>query len=476
VPLAFLGLVMVSPALREPLSASAAASSVSMIQNSSCGTPSGFCFNPASIIVTPGSTVAWTNMTTVAHTATSNTAASWDTGSVSGGQTSSPVTFATQGSFPYHCAIHPDMHGTIVVVGASGAPGQYHSLTPSRLMDTRDGGQPLTAGVPIVLQVTGGQVPSTATAVVLNVTVTNTIGSGFLTVWPTGNPQPTASNLNWAARETRPNLVTVAVGLSGLVSIVASSRTDVVADLEGFFAPPNGSAGGYVPVPPSRLLDTRIASAPLTGGATVDLQITGAGGVVPTSGVSGVVLNVTVTNTSAAGFLTVYPTGAVRPTASNLNWVAGWTVPNRVFVLLGTAGKVTFFNFAGVTDLVVDVTGYFTDGTATGNLFTPASPVRVLDTRVSAQTLGPGGTLVVPVAPSSATAAVLNVTATNASAASFLTVYPGSSRPTASDLNFVASQTIPNLVVATLSSSGLVTIYNNTGSTDVVVDLVGWFG
>jgi len=367
------------------------------------------------------------------------------------------------------------MHGTIVVVGASGAPGQYHSLTPSRLMDTRDGGQPLTPGVPIVLQVTGGQVPSTATAVVLNVTVTNTIGSGFLTVWPTGNPQPTASNLNWAARETRPNLVTVAVGLSGLVSIVASSRTDVVADLEGYFVPPSGSAGGYVPVPPSRLLDTRIASAPLTGGGTVDLQVTGAGGV-PGSGVSGVVLNVTVTNTSAGGFLTVYPTGAGRPTASNLNWSAGWTVPNRVVVLLGTAGKVTFFNFAGVTDLVVDVNGYFTDATATGNLFTPASPVRVLDTRISAQTLGQGGSLVVPVAPSSATAAILNVTATNATAASFLTVYPGSSRPMASDLNFVASQTIPNLVVATLSSSGLVTIYNNTGSTDVVVDLVGWFG
>jgi hypothetical protein len=367
------------------------------------------------------------------------------------------------------------MHGTIVVVGASGAPGQYHSLNPSRLMDTRSGGQPLQPGAPVVLQVTGGQVPNTATAVVLNVTVTNTIGPGFLTVWPTGNPQPTASNLNWAARETRPNLVTVPVGLSGLVSFFASSRTDVVADLEGFFLPPSGSAGGYVPVPPSRLLDTRIATAPLTGGASVDLQVTGAGGV-PPSGVTGVVLNVTVTNTSGAGFLTVYPTGATRPTASNLNWAAGWTVPNRVFVLLGTAGKVTFFNFAGVADLVVDVTGYFTDATATGNLFTPASPVRVLDTRISAQTLGQGSTLVVPVAPSSATAAILNVTATNATAPSFLTVYPGGTRPTASDLNFVAGQTIPNLALATLSASGTVTIYNNTGATDVVIDLVGWFG
>jgi hypothetical protein len=366
------------------------------------------------------------------------------------------------------------MHGTIVVVGASGAPGQYHSLNPSRLMDTRNGGQPLQPGNPVVLQVTGGQVPNTATAAVLNVTVTNTVGPGFLTVWPTGSPQPTASNLNWVARETRPNLVTVPIGVSGLVSFVTSSRTDVVADLEGYFLPPSGSAGGYVPVAPSRLLDTR-TGMPLVGGSAVDVPVSGAGGV-PTSGVSGVVLNVTVTNTSAAGFLTVYPTGAARPTASNLNWVAGWTVPNRVFVPLGTAGKVTFFNFAGVTDLVVDVNGYFTDATATGNLFTPASPVRVLDTRISAQTLGQGSTLVVPVAPSSATAAILNVTTTNATAPSFLTVYPGGTRPTASDLNFVAGQTIPNLALATLSASGTVTIYNNTGATDVVVDLVGWFG
>ena len=396
---------------------------------------------------------------------------------MSGGQTSSPIPFATQGSFPYHCAIHPDMHGTIVVVSASGAPSQYHSLNPSRLMDTRNGGQPLQPGNPVVLLVTtGGQVPNTATAVVLNVTVTNTVGPGFLTVWPTGSPQPTASNLNWAARETRPNLVTVSVGMGDLVSFVASSPTDVVADLEGYFLPPSGSAGGYVPVSPLRLLDTRTAGGtPLAGGGTVDVPVTGAGGV-PAAGVSGVVLNVTVTNTSAAGFLTVYPAGAPRPTASNLNWAAGWTVPNRVFVPVGMGGKVTFFNSFGSTDLVVDVNGYFTDGTATGNLFTPASPVRVLDTRISAQTLGAAGSLVVPVAPSTATAAALNVTATNTTAPGFLTVYPSGTRPTASDLNFGASQTIPNLAVATLSASGTVTIYNNTGSTDVVVDLVGWFG
>jgi hypothetical protein len=309
-------------------------------------------------------------------------------------------------------------------------------------------------------------------------TVTNTSGPGFLTVWPTGNPRPTASNLNWVAGETRPNLVTVQVGFSGLVAIVASSRTDVIADLEGYFAPPSGTAGEYVAVAPSRLLDTRPGRAALAPGATLNLTVTGSS--VPSAGVSAVVLNVTATNTTAAGYLTAYPTSSARPTASNLNWVAGWTVPNRVIVPVGSGGQVSFFNFAGVTDLVVDVNGYFTDATSSGKRFNALSPARIADTRTSNQKLGPAGTLAVQVGgvgvSSGATAAILNVTVTNPTTAGFLTVYPGGTAPTASDLNFTASQTIPNLVVATLSATGSVTIYNSSGSTDVVVDLVGWFG
>jgi hypothetical protein len=133
-----------------------------------------------------------------------------------------------------------------------------------------------------------------------------------------------------------------------------------------------------------------------------------------------------------------------------------------------------------VTDLVVDMDGYFTDATGSGKRFNALSPTRIMDTRSSSQTLGPGGMLPVQVGgvgvSSGATAAILNVTATNTTTPGFLTVYPGGTLPVASDLNFTAGQTIPNLVVATLSSTGSVTIYNSSGSTDVVVDLVGWFG
>lgn len=477
-PLLLLGLAVAGPAVSQARPVLAyAPGRTGMV--SGCSTTSGFCFSPPTLGLATGSPVMWSNNTAATHTATDDGGA-WTTGPVSPGQTVT-VTFSTPGTFPYHCTFHPDMKGSIYISSNPFGMNQYHALSPSRLMDTRTTGQALAAGGSLNLPVTSGQVPSTAAAVVLNVTVTNTSGPGFLTVYPTGNPRPTASNLNWAAGETRPNLVTVPVGASGLVTFFASSRTDVIADLEGYFSSSSGSAGDYVPLAPGRLLDTRTASTTMSGGSTIDLLVTGVGGV-PSAGAAAVALNVTVTDTSAVGFLTVYPTGAARPSASNLNWVAGWTVPNRVIVPVGAGGKVSFFNFAGATDLIVDVNGFFTDATATGKLFEPQGPVRIVDTRTSAQTLGPGGTLVVPVAgtaarvPNMAIAVILNVTATNPTTPGFLTLYPSDPRPTASDVNFVTGQSVPNAVVATLSSTGSVTIYNSSGSTDVVVDLVGWFG
>ncbi len=375
----------------------------------------------------------------------------------------------------------------LIIPAAAAGPSAYTAQTPSRLLDTRVSAQTLAAGGSLNLTVAGvAGVPAAASGVVLNTTVTNTADSGFLTVYPAGNPRPLSSNLNYVAGQTVPNLVSVPVGTGGQITIFASKGTDVVVDLEGFFAAPSGSAGGQVALTPARIADTRTASGfagagqTLAAGATLNVQATGAGGV-PTTGVAAVILNATVTNTSDSGFLTAYPAGAAKPLASNLNWLAGQTVPNRVIVPVGTGGQVSLFNSKGSTDVVVDVTGYFTDATATGKLFTPLSPIRITDTRASAQTLGPAGTLTVQVAgtagvPTGSTAAVLNVTVTNTTTPGFLTVYPGPTRPTASDLNWAAGQTVPNLVVATLSSTGSVTIFNSAGSTDVVVDVFGSVG
>jgi len=75
------------------------------------------------------------------------------------------------------------------------------------------------------------------------------------------------------------------------------------------------------------------------------------------------------------------------------------------------------------------------------------------------------------------TAVVLNVTVTNPTANSFLTVWPdGSTRPLTSDLNYRPGLTVPNLVVVRVGGSGAIDLYNAAGSADVIVDVVGWYG
>jgi hypothetical protein len=108
------------------------------------------------------------------------------------------------------------------------------------------------------------------------------------------------------------------------------------------------------------------------------------------------VLNVTATNTTKSSFLTDYPAGATQPTASNVIFVAGQTVPNRVMVPIGTNGQVSIFNAAGSVDVVVDVGGYYTDSSnvaATGTQFTPVNPARITDTRTGSNFPNAGKTL-----------------------------------------------------------------------------------
>jgi len=375
---------------------------------------------------------------------------------------------------------------------SSVAGGAYTALSPTRLLDTRANGEALGPGASLNLTVAGGTVPSGATAVALNVTVTDTTAASYLSVYPSGGSRPVVSNLNWVAGETVPNLVIVPVGASGQVTFYNhSGQTDVLVDLEGYFAPEasGSTAGSYVPLVPARITDTRTGSgfpnagSPLSAGASLNIQVTGAGGVA-TTGITAALMNVTVTDTTAASFLTAYPSGATLPTASNLNWVAGETVANRVVVPVGPTGQITLYNHSGNTDVIVDVDGYFTNGSTTptrASLYLAITPVRVVDTRQTSGPLGGGTTIGQQLAGvdgigSSASAVVSNVTAVNTTAASYFTVYPsGTSRPTASDVNWSAGQIVPNLTVATLSSSGSVSIYNNAGSADLILDAFGYF-
>jgi hypothetical protein len=387
---------------------------------------------------------------------------------------------------------------TVTLSGNGTFGGQYHPLAPARIYDSRNGAGPLGAGSARTVSVTGvGGVRVDAVAVVLNVTVTNTTASSFLTVFPSGVTQPTASNLNWVAGQTVPNLVEVGVRNGSVDIFNALGSADVIFDVAGYVAPEGdapGPAGFYTPVVPARVLDTRNAigapTAPVPARGQIDVPVTGVGNV-PPLGAAAVVLNVTVTNPSAPSFLTVFPTGGSPPVISNLNFVAGQTVPNRVIVKVGAGGMVSFYNQAGRVDVIADVAGWFSDATAggTGAGFNPLAPTRILDTRDgtggfhSAVGQTPIALTIAAVAgipgPGSATpptAVVLNVTVANPNAPSFLTLWPdGANRPAASDLNFLAGQVTSNLVVVKVGADGKVGIFNAAGTTNVIVDVVGWY-
>ena len=251
--------------------------------------------------------------------------------------------------------------------------------------------------------------------------------------------------------------------------------------------------GEFTALSPTRVLDTRgglgAPNIPVGKSATIDVQIAGRGGV-PTSGASAVVMNVTAVGATAPTFITLWPTGQARPTVSNLNPRKGSVVANMAVVPLGTDGRISAFNLAGNTHLIFDVVGYYSDGSGpTGSTLRAIEPFRIFDTRsglggVGAGAVGPGGTLwfdltrlgLTEFPATDVTAVVLNVTATAPTKPSFLTVWPDDvERPTASSLNFVTGQTVPNLVTVRVPSSGVIDFFNAAGEVHVVADIVGYY-
>jgi hypothetical protein len=377
--------------------------------------------------------------------------------------------------------------------------GAFVPVSPVRLLDTRSGigTQGVKARVgqnTILLNVSGitGNPSVQPTAVVLNVTVVDPTRSTYVVVYPNSGGLPATSNLNASAGETVANQVTVQVGLDGDVDFYnAHGQTDLVADLAGYYTL-DKAASNYVPDGPRRILDTRSGTGGVKGpvgpAQSVGLQVTGVQGV-PSSGVTAVVMNVTVTAPTKSGFLTVYPDGTKVPATSSIDFTAGETRPNLVTVQVGADGKVDFYNDTGDVQVIADLAGYYIAGhPQAGGVFQSVGPTRILDTRNGTggidKPLGPQQSISLLVAgntgnngvpPSGATAVVLNVTVVSPTETSFLTVYPdGESVPTASNLNFTPDETASNLVIVPLGADGKVDFYNNAGSTQVVADVFGY--
>jgi len=373
-----------------------------------------------------------------------------------------------------------------------GTTSRYFPLPPKRLLDSRDGtggfSSPWGAGQSRNLTVTAGSttVPANATAVVLNVTGVNASAQTHVTVWPAGETMPEASNLNLPPQSVRPNLVVVKVGAAGQVSLFNNAGTvDLLADVVGYFAPDN-SGSLYNGLTPHRILDTRDGTGgfntPWGAGQSRDVSVSGGITTVP-PGATAVSLNVTVTGPTTASHLTVWPAGDTQPVASNVNFSSGESVANAAIVKVGAGGKVSVFNNAGTTQVIVDVVGYYT---SSGGVYTPVSPKRLLDSRdgtggystpwVAAQTrqltVSSGTTTI----PAGATAVVVNLTGVNPSSATHIGTWPaGIPMPVASNLNLPAHDIRANLAIVKIGGANQISIFNNAGNIDLVADVVGYY-
>lgn len=383
----------------------------------------------------------------------------------------------------------------------SGGAAPFSTMAGTRVFDSRPGGitadgqhagsGALAAGTATTVTV-GGRlgIPADADTVAVNLTVTGASGAGYATLYPCAGALPTVSSINFGPGQTVANLAVSQLSGGQVCVFVAGADAHVILDIEGYW--PTGSS--LVGVTPSRLYDSRAGSWTADGlqlgGGQVAADSQAAVVVAGRAGVpadaEAVAVNVTVTNATGWGFVSVFACGQSWGGTSNLNFQAGDTKATTVLTKVGANGSVCALVAGAATDLVVDVAAYSPAGQSDFNLLD--APQRMFDTRGDSWTvdgahLGAGplanGTVVeLPLATRLASvddasrAAVLTLTATGSNGAGFVTVYPcGTERPAASSLNYDAGQTVANSVIVPTGTNGTVCLYVEGGTTHLVADL-----
>ncbi|HVK21527.1 MAG TPA: hypothetical protein VM677_09240 [Actinokineospora sp.] len=379
------------------------------------------------------------------------------------------------------------------------ARGTYTAVSPYRVLDTRSGipqGR-LNTGQNLRLQLTGSGVPTTASTVVLNVTVTESFGPGFISIYPTGVPRPTVSSLNFTHGWTGANSVTVKLGADGAINLYnGGSPAHVIVDVIGHYAKQNAPfvemGGQYHPLSkPVRLTDTRTWQ----GGERIpaDYYIYSYAewdSSEINQKVRALAVNITSTDSRGPGFLTAWNgIEEQMPNTSTLNYSAGKSVPN--FAVVPVSRDVSGVPRIGVytnndSHIIVDIVGFYDDSTLPYGLrFEPNVPTRIADTRVGQgwpTALGYGTTATIDadaVSNDDTYALATNVTAVLPTDSTYVTVWPagltGVGKPNTSNLNPTAGSIVPNAVQTEIGPSNRFNIYNHLGVVDIVVDVVGTF-
>ena len=256
-----------------------------------------------------------------------------------------------------------DIYGYFVTAGSSPAALVFNPLTPCRIADTRSSslgtfGSPSLIGRQsrtFSILSSGCSIPPTAQAYSLNFTAVPPGPFGFLTAWPTGQTRPLTSVLNDLTGTIVANAAIVPAGTNGSIDVFANGNTDLIIDINGYFAPPAVGGLSLYPLPPCRVLDTRLPSGspPFSGERDVNVGAAGCGAATTSQAF---VFNATVVPPAALGFLTLWPQGT-RPIVSTLNALDGQITSNMAIVPTLFGSVSTYAN--ALTHLILDLYGYF---------------------------------------------------------------------------------------------------------------------
>ncbi len=375
-----------------------------------------------------------------------------------------------------------------VITDANSDPVQFVPVTPCRLLDTRSGGGgPILGGTAqsfVVSQLGNCNIPATAAAYSLNVTVVPHGRLGYLTIWPTGDSQPTVSTMNSPDGRVKANAAVVPGGYQGAVSVYVSDTTDVILDIDGYFATPSQSTLAFYSLPPCRIVDTRNGNGDLGGPFLAGNQQRNfpilESSCIPT-GITPAAYSFNVTAVphpahQRLGYLTVWPMGQTQPVVSTLNNPTGTNVANAAIVPAGTMGAIAVYP-NNDTDLLIDTNGYFAAPGSGGLSLYTVAPCRVIDTRGRPPVPGPTGgqRLRQRVCPVQRRAGIcLQCNGSASGGLGYLTLWPdGQNQPLVSTLNAIDGAITSNMAIVP-TSNGAIDAYASA-LTQMILDVSSYF-
>jgi Fibronectin type III domain/Papain family cysteine protease len=390
---------------------------------------------------------------------------------------------------------------TVTIHNSAGpAAGSFVKISPLRIFDTRAGTGVAKAAVPahatITVAVAGAEGVPSGASVMLTVMVTSATSAGGIIVYPAGKAAPATTNIAFSTGQTTANSVVARLGTGGKLTLLnnSSGTVQLVGDLNGYYLGGTPTlAGMYGSITPAHLVDSTtglgVSQAAVKAHSSITVTLAGRGGVpTVTAGTAIVLVDLGASTPTAAGSLTAYEAGTTRPSLTTVAFETGRPSVNMAAVRVSSSGQITIYNNStGTVQIKLDALGWYRRGKPTvAGAFAKVSPARLVDTRTGVGaplgavpahgliTVQVTGRLTVPA--NGVTAVLINLNAFTPIASGYLTAWPtGAVRPPAQQSNFTAGHTSASYVIARVSSSGQISIYNGSSSTvQISADIVAY--